>query len=112
VRRDKRKGAAARIARRLAPKPEASILPRHLLADEHLHSAVRLATGSAAPAAAEYESALLHLKQPDAVEQSSRSTAQGDCPRDTGLHVVGWEAVALGKRRAIGSHSGNPTRFI
>jgi hypothetical protein len=52
-------------------------LPRHRLVDECLLGVIRLATGSAAPAAAEYESALLDLKQPDAVEQSSRSTAQG-----------------------------------
>ena len=70
-------------------------LPRHRLVDECLLGVIRLATGSAAPAAAEYESALLDLKQPVAVEQSSRSTAQGDRSRDTGFHVVGREAVAL-----------------
>ena len=78
----------------------------HLLADERLHGVIRLAAGSAAAPAAEYQGVWLDLRWLDAVEQSHRSTAQGDRPRDTGLHVVGWDvplvAVDLAPSRAHG----------
>lgn len=81
-----------------------SVTEFHLLADQRLHSVIGLAAGSAAPTTAEYESARCDRKRLDAVEQSHRGTAQGDRPRDTGFHVVGWHvplvAVDLAPRRA------------
>ena len=86
------------------PKAVDGVSQAHLVADQRLHGVVRLASGSAASATAKYQCVGCGLNRLDALEQSHRSPAQGDRPRDTGFHMFGRHvpsiAVDLAPRRS------------